>query len=68
MRRPSARVGRNRRCAYLYSPVGILGTLIVFAAPAANGGHLAGALMVLAAAVGFVLEADPVQLRTRSTR
>ena len=68
MRRPSARVGRNRRCAYLYSPVGVLGALVVFTAPAANGGHLAGALMVLAAAVGFVLEADPAAYRARSSR
>lgn len=60
MRRPSARVGRNRRCAYLYSPAGIFGTLLVFAAPTLNGGYLVGALVVLFAAGGFVLESGPV--------
>lgn len=60
MRRPSARVGRNRRCAYLYTPVGILGTILTFSAPNLNGCYLGGALAVLSAAGGFILESGPV--------
>ena len=60
MRRPSARVGRNRRCAIVYAPVGLLGTLLIFAAPPVNGQYLVGALLVLAAAGGFVLESGPI--------
>ncbi len=63
MKPPSARVGRNRRCAYLYTPAGILGTILIFSAPNLNGGHLLGALAVLAAAAGFVLESGPISSR-----
>jgi hypothetical protein len=64
MRRPSARVGRNRRRAYLYAPAGLLGTFLVFGAPAVNGAYLVGALLLLFAAGAFVLGAGPVPAGT----
>ncbi|KQR02507.1 hypothetical protein ASF72_10765 [Arthrobacter sp. Leaf141] len=55
--RPTARVGRNRRCAYLYSPAIAAGTAAILAAlPTVNGGYLAGVALVLAGAAGFVRE------------
>jgi hypothetical protein len=59
VRRPSARVGRNRRRVCLYTTAGLLGTALVFAAPNVNGLYLIGALLVLAACGGFVLESGP---------
>jgi len=57
MRRPSARVGRNRRRAYLYTPLLILGALAVLTSfPVINGGYLAGITLLIAGAAGFVRE------------
>ncbi|WP_426302750.1 hypothetical protein [Arthrobacter sp. R-11] len=58
MRRPSARVGRNRRRVCLYTTIGLAGSLMVFAAPNLNGLYLVGALLLLAACGGFVLDSD----------
>lgn len=55
--RPSARVGRNRRRAYLYTPLILLGALAAWAAfPTFNAAYLAGILFLLTGAAGFVLE------------
>jgi hypothetical protein len=55
--RPSARVGRNRRRAYLYPALIVLGGLALGASfPTINAAYLAGILFVVAGAAGFVLE------------
>jgi hypothetical protein len=57
LRRPSARVARNRRRACLYTPFLILGALAVLAAsPTINAAYLAGVIFLIAGAAGFVLE------------
>lgn len=57
LRRPSARVGRNRRCAYLYTPLLILGALAVLASfPVMNAAYLAGVALLITGTAGFVLE------------
>jgi hypothetical protein len=55
--RPSARVGRNRRRAYLL--VILAGTLAIAAAfPTFNAFYLVGVLAVATGAAGFVLETE----------
>ena len=58
--RPSARVGRNRRRTFLYTPLLILGALMFLAALAAfpiiNSGYLAGVTLLITGTAGFVLE------------
>jgi hypothetical protein len=56
MSRPSARVGRNRRRAFLYAPLLALGALLVLTATPMNGLYVLGTLVLLAAAGGFILE------------
>jgi hypothetical protein len=57
VRRPSARVGRNRRCAYLYAPLVVLGALAVLASfPVMNAAYLVGVTFLIAGAAGFVYE------------
>jgi len=58
--RPTARVGRYRRRAYLYGPLVILGAaLVLMTCPTINGAYLAGMLVMMAGAGGFVLESGP---------
>jgi uncharacterized membrane protein YhaH (DUF805 family) len=58
--RPTARVGRYRRRAYLYGPLVVLGAaLILMTSPNLNGAYLAGLLVMMAGAGGFVLESGP---------
>jgi hypothetical protein len=53
------RVGQNRRRTYLYVPLLVLGAaMFLLAFPALNGAAVAGALLLVAGAGGFVLEAD----------
>jgi hypothetical protein len=55
--RPSARVGRNRRRAYLYTSLIVLGGLAVGASfPTINAAYLVGMVFLVAGAAGFVLE------------
>lgn len=55
--RPSARVGRNRRCAYLYTTLIALGGVAVGASfPTINAAYLAGIFFLVAGTAGFVLE------------
>lgn len=56
MSRPSARVGRNRRRAFLYVPLLALGVLMVLTSTPLNGLYVLGALVLLLAAGGFILE------------
>ena len=57
MTAPSARVGRNRRRTYLYTPALALGTILMLAAfPLFNAAYLAGVLILITGAAGFVLE------------
>lgn len=64
--RPSARVGQNRRRAFLYGPLVILGAvLVLMMTGTANGVYLAGLLILLAGAGGFVLESGPQPRRRR---
>lgn len=57
MRRPTARVGRNRRRACVYAPSFALGALAVLESfPSFNSAYLAGMLFLTAGAAGFVLE------------
>lgn len=60
MRAPSARVGRNRRRAFLYTPALVIGALMFLAAtatfPIINSAYLAGVTLLIAGAAGFVLE------------
>lgn len=56
MSRPSARVGRNRRRAFLYAPLLTLGALLVLTATPLTGLYILGTLLLLVAAGGFVLE------------
>lgn len=59
MRRPSARVGQNRRRAFLYAPWLVIGAAVfLVAAPVLNGATMLGALVLMAGAAGFVVEAD----------
>ncbi|KRE72608.1 hypothetical protein [Arthrobacter sp. Soil762] len=59
MRRPSARVGLNRRRTFAYLPLLIIGALLfTLALPVLNGVAVFGALTLMAGAGGFVLEAD----------
>lgn len=64
--RPSARVGLHRRRAFLYGPLVILGAaLVLMTTGTANGAYLAGLLILLAGATGFVLESGPQPRRRR---
>lgn len=55
--RPSARVGRNRRRAYLYTPLLGVGALAMLtSSPIFNGADLFGLIAIAAAAAGFVYE------------
>ncbi|WP_207593958.1 hypothetical protein [Arthrobacter sp. D5-1] len=66
MMRPTARVGRYRRRAYLYGPLVILGAaLVLMTCPTINGAYLAGLLILLAGTGGFVLESGPQPGRRR---
>lgn len=56
MSRPSARVGRNRRRAFLYAPLLALGLLLVLAATPVNGQYVLGAIVMMIGAGGFILE------------
>lgn len=57
MRRPSLRVGRNRRRAILYTPLFALGAAAALASfPTFNAAYLVGLLFLTAGAAGFVLE------------
>ncbi|MCT9624311.1 hypothetical protein HWD94_04125 [Pseudarthrobacter equi] len=57
---PSVRVGRNRRCTFLYLPFLVLGALLFLAstetAPIVNGAYLLGVTLLLAGAAGFIVE------------
>ncbi|MBT2594756.1 hypothetical protein [Arthrobacter sp. ISL-72] len=60
MSRPSARVGRNRRRAYLLIlAAGLLA--IVAAFPTFNAAYLVGMLAVVTGAAGFVIETETGQ-------
>lgn len=62
MRAPSAQVGRYRRCAYLYTPLLLLGALCCTAGASLNGLWLAGTVFVLAAAaIAIAAEARPAR-------
>lgn len=64
--RPTARVGLYRRRAFLYGPLVILGAaLVLMTSPNINGAYLAGLLILLAGAGGFVLESGPQPRRRR---
>ncbi len=64
--RPTARVGLYRRRAYLYGPLVILGAaLVLMSSGTVNGAYLAGLLIILAGAGGFVLESGPQPGRRR---
>lgn len=65
MSRPSARVGRNRRRAFLYAPLLALGLLLVITSTPINGPYVLGTLLVLVSAGGFVLESGERNARTR---
>ncbi|WP_420179659.1 hypothetical protein [Paenarthrobacter sp. TA1.8] len=66
MRRPTARVGLYRRRACLYGPLVVLGAaLILMTSPNINGAYLAGLLIMLTGAGGFVLESGPQPGRRR---
>ncbi|WP_284986994.1 hypothetical protein [Arthrobacter sp. fls2-241-R2A-172] len=66
MMRPTARVGLYRRRAYLYGPLVILGAaLVLMSSGTVNGAYLAGLLIILAGAGGFVLESGPQPGRRR---
>lgn len=55
--RPSARAGRNRRRAYLYPLLIVLGGLALGASfPTINSAYLGGIFFVVTGAAGFVLE------------
>lgn len=57
MSRPSARVGRNRRRAYLLTI--LAGALAIAAAfPTFNAFYLVGVLAVATGAAGFVIETE----------
>lgn len=66
MSRPSARVGRNRRRAFLYAPLLALGLMLILASQPINGLYVLGTLLVLVAAGGFVLESGEQNARSRS--
>lgn len=64
--RPTARVGLYRRRAFLYGPLVVLGAaLVLMTSPNLNGAYLAGLLILLAGAGGFVLESGPQPRRRR---
>ncbi|MDI2019728.1 hypothetical protein PJL18_00219 [Paenarthrobacter nicotinovorans] len=66
MMRPTARVGRFRRRAYLYGPLVILGAaLVLMTSPTLNGAYPAGLLILMAGTGGFVLESGPQPGRRR---
>lgn len=53
------RVGMNRRRTFLYVPMLVLGAaMFLLAFPVVNGAAVAGALLLVMGAGGFVLEAD----------
>lgn len=53
------RVGQNRRRTFLYLPLLMIGAaLFMLAFPVLNGAAVAGALLLITGAGGFVLEAD----------
>ena len=57
MSRPTARVYRNRRYLYLYTPLLIVGAVaVVTAFPIINGAYLVGVASLMAGAAGFVRE------------
>lgn len=66
MSRPSARVGRNRRRAFLYAPLLLIGLLLILTSAPINGTYVLGTLLALAAAGGFVLESGEQDASTRS--
>jgi hypothetical protein len=54
---PSARVGRNRRRAFLFTPLLGIGALAVLtSSPVFNGADLFGVIALTAGAAGFVHE------------
>jgi hypothetical protein len=60
VKRPSVRVGLNRRRTFLYLPLLIIGALLfLLAFPVMNGVAVLGAVTMVSGAGGFVLEADP---------
>lgn len=64
--RPTARVGLYRRRAFLYGPLVILGAaLVLMTSHNINGAYLAGLLILLTGAGGFVLESGPQPRRRR---
>lgn len=65
MSRPSARVGRNRRRAFLYAPLLALGLLLIITASPINGQYVLGAIIMMTGAGGFILEAGERNARTR---
>lgn len=58
MSNQTARAGRNRRRAYLYTPLLGVGALAVLASSPTvfNGADLIGAVLLAAGAAGFVVE------------
>lgn len=53
------RVGQHRRRTFLYLPLLVLGAvLFLLAFPVLNSAAVAGALLLVTGAGGFVLEAD----------
>lgn len=57
MSAPSARVGKNRRRAFLYLPLLVVGALLFLASfPTFNSAYLLGLLFLTAGTAGFVLE------------
>ena len=60
MRAPSVRVGRNRRRAYVYLPLFLLGAALIFAVvPTFNAAYLGGVIFLISGAAGFVIETGP---------
>ncbi len=58
--RPSARVGRNRRRAFLYAPLLALGAAAYLpASPIFNGAAMLGLALMFTGTAGFVLETGP---------
>lgn len=60
MRAPTVRVGRNRRRAFLYFPLLVLGALMFAASlatfPIINSGYLAGVAFLITGTAGFIFE------------
>ena len=66
MSRPSARVGRNRRRAFLYAPLLAVGLLLILAATPVNGQYVLGAIIMMIGPGGFILEPGEQSADSRS--